>query len=96
MGGLQELRTLDLFENWFRILPKVTYQLEKLETLILSKNKKLEKIDDEILQLKNLEILECDQCSSLEYPPYAVCQQEFNDIKEYLLDIVSGKRNWAT
>ena len=56
MGHLKELRMLDLSENEFKILPKVTYQLEELETLNLAVNQKLERIDD-VASNENIKVL---------------------------------------
>ena len=63
------------------------YKLSALKTLTLSYNTDLKRIEEDILNLTNLCHLNCTECSSLEYPPYAVCQEGISAIRKYFTDL---------
>ena len=67
------------------------YKLSGLWHLSLDKNEGLLRIEMEILRLYDLRQLSCEGCSSLEYPPYAVCNQGLDAVKKYFNDLISGK-----
>ena len=83
------LEVLDLSGNQFSELPHVVYKLNNLIRLNLSENRSLVKLDEEILQLKHLEQLGCEDCYKLTFPPYAVCQQGLPAVRKYILDYIS-------
>ena len=85
------MKVLDLSGNQFQILPSTVYKLSALTELDVSSNKKLVKIEEQILILTNLKQLECDGCSSLEYPPYTVCKQGLSAIQKYFTDLITAK-----
>lgn len=68
----------------FTEIPAVVYGLKGLQRLDLSRNNRLTRIEDEILQLINLESLRCEDSRSLVYPPYAVSELGLKSIQKYL------------
>ena len=85
------MSSLNCNGNKFKQIPAVVYKLSGLWDLDLDENEDLLRIEMEILRLSNLEFLSCDDCASLEYPPYAVCKQGLNAIKKYFNDLISGE-----
>lgn len=71
---------LDLCSN--EILPPVIYELKSLEVINLYSNKNLLRIDDGILQLKNLTSLNYVNCDALVHPPYAVCEKGLEAVRK--------------
>ena len=67
------------------------YKLSGLETLYLLDNMELMRIEKEILHLTNLKTLHCYNCTSLEYPPYAVCNQGIDAVRKYFTDLLAGE-----
>ena len=87
--NLKELRTLHLHENEFEIVPLAVYQLRTLNTLDISYNPMLKRIESDVTQLDQLTSLNCTNNESLEYPPYAVCEEGLSAVNQYFQDIVS-------
>ena len=50
-------------------------------------NRELKRIEEQILDLTKLEFLDCDECSSLEYPLYGVCKQGLSAVKKFFIDL---------
>ena len=88
---LSQLEDLNLSGNEISELPRAVYKLENLKKLDLSANSKFTRFDEEFLQLNNLQNLNCEGCSKLIFPPYAVWQQGLSAVKTYLLDYTSEK-----
>ena len=59
--------------------------------LKLYSNLDLIRIEKEILHLTNLETLDCRYCTSLEQPPYAVCEQGLHAIVKYFTDLAAAE-----
>ena len=83
LQNLKQLHTLDISNNKFRHLPTVVYKLSELKVLDMVANGKLVRIEKKILHLTGLERLDCTLCSSLEHPPYAVCEQGLHAVVKY-------------
>ena len=85
-SSLKQLQELNLSGNNFQQLPPVIYKLSALKTLRMGGNRELKRIEEQILDLTKLEFLECNECLSLEYPPYAVCKQGLFAVKKFFID----------
>ena len=88
---LAKLKILTLRNNQFQRLPSAVYNLSNLTQLDVSFNKKLVRIDEQILKLTNLQHLSCYGCELLEYPPYAVCKQGLSAVQKYFTDLITAK-----
>lgn len=84
--NLKKLQVLDLEENEFVQLPSVLYSLTSLTKLDVSHNLQLVAIDERLLQLQNLKELNCFDSTSLNDPPYTVCEQGLVAVKKYFED----------
>ncbi|XP_067940836.1 malignant fibrous histiocytoma-amplified sequence 1 homolog isoform X2 [Watersipora subatra] len=63
--------------------------MQNLQTLNISGNQNLTKIDEKILSLEHLTDLNCDRCFNLVSPPYGVCQQNLSAITSFFKDLAS-------
>ena len=97
MKNLEKLNTLNIGGNKFSQLPVVVQQLEGLKVLNLKENKTLIRIEKEVSQLPNLITLNCFGCTSLQHPPYTVCEQKLDAIRKYFddLDTSVAKIEWT-
>ena len=93
---LAKLKILNLKSNQFQRLPSAVYNLSALIELRVSFNKKLVRIDEQILKLTNLQLLSCYGCELLEYPPYAVCEQGLSAIQKYFTDLSTAEGKEVT
>ena len=93
---MKQLQTLNISKNKFQQLPSVIYELTSLKTLKLLENGTLEKIEQDILELPDLSTLDCDKCTSLTSPPYAVCKQGLTAVRKYFTDLNAEKGISAT
>ena len=93
---LAKLKILTLRNNQFQRLPSAVYNLSNLTQLDVSFNKKLVRIDEQILKLTNLQHLSCRDCELLEHPPYAVCEQGLSAIQKYFTELINAQENELT
>ena len=81
---IPQLEYFDLSANEFCLLPPVVCKLRNLKRLNLSGNTELIRLDKDILQLDNLDYLNCDNSSKLKFPPYPVCKRGVKAVMQSL------------
>ncbi|XP_034678718.1 putative disease resistance protein RGA4 isoform X2 [Vitis riparia] len=72
LGKLSHLRYLDLSYNGFKVLPNVVTRLKNLQTLKLTRCRRLKRILDNIGELINLRHLENSGCDDLTHIPHGI------------------------
>ena len=82
-----KLKTLNLKDNRLTELPSVLYKLVHLESLDISMNVQLKRIEPDILLLKSLQKLMCSGNDSLHMPPSSVCQQGVDAVRKFFTDL---------
>ena len=87
LDNLKVLQNLILSCNLFEEVPAVVYKLTSLKYLSLSRNSKLLKIDEQLLQLIHLVRIDCEDCYFLKHPPHHVCSKGLSKIKEYFIKL---------
>lgn len=90
MKSLRELQTFQLGSNAFKTLPSCLWDLGALKVLNLSGNLRLQDLDSRILSIVSLNDLDTSLCASLRSPPYEVCQQGIDAVKQYYKDIAES------
>ena len=91
LSNLSQLTQLWLSHNLLEHLPPPIYSLKGLKYLYLIYNERLRRIEEDILQLKNLVVLDCRFCDSLVFPPYAVCKEGLTAVQKYITDLAIAK-----
>ena len=97
---LKHIIKLDLSFNLFRSVPKIVQQLNTLQILNLKGNYFLQSLPTYLLEMKDLKTVDVSLCH-LKYPPQAVCNKGFSEIRKSLKsrsnrnDLWSGSRPCA-
>ncbi|XP_067946316.1 malignant fibrous histiocytoma-amplified sequence 1 homolog [Watersipora subatra] len=91
VGALTSLTRLRLYSCQLQDLPDSLSKLSQLEELDISYNYELTKIDEKVMALNKLQTLDCDGCTKLISPPYAVCQDGIDAIQEYFNALSQGR-----
>ena len=85
-----KLQKLLLNENTITKIPSWIGKLEGLQSLNVSYNPTLTRLDPAIAKLK-LHHFTCDECYHLIEPPYAVCEGGLPEIDQFYKDLAEGK-----
>ena len=85
-----KLQKLQLNENTITKIPSWIGKLECLQSLDVSGNRTLNRLDSAIATLKLTDFY-CDGCYNLIEPPYAVCEGGLTEIDQYYKDLAAGK-----
>ena len=87
---MEKLRVLKLNMNKVTKIPSWIGKLECLQSLDVSGNRNLIRLDSAIATLK-LTHFKCDNCYNLIEPPYVVCEGGLPEIGRYYKDLAEGK-----
>ena len=90
---MQKLMLMSLGGNDFTEIPARISSLRSLRHLRLSNLNKITSLGRDIVDLPNMEIIDCDGCQSLQTPPLAVCKKGIQAIRSYYNNLADGIAN---